>query len=111
VKPFDGLAVRNGVQYLQAHNAWLDVWLQLGIVGLVVFILLVLTTLRRAWFLAVDRPRDGVADDKPYTALTLFPLLVLAAFVAQSAAESRLILEAGFTLLVVISVKTKQAAP
>jgi exopolysaccharide production protein ExoQ len=111
VKPFDGLAVRNGVQYLQAHNAWLDVWLQLGIVGLVVFILLVLTTLRRAWFLAVDRPREGVADDQPYSALTLFPLLVLAAFVAQSAAESRLILEAGFTLLVVISVKTKQAAP
>ncbi|MFF1878061.1 O-antigen ligase family protein [Leifsonia sp. NPDC058230] len=111
VKPFDGLAVRNHVQYLQAHNAWLDVWLQLGIVGLVVFILLVLTTLRRAWFFAVDRPRDGVADDKPFSALTLFPLLVLAAFVAQSAAESRLILEAGFTMLVVISVKTKQAAP
>ncbi|WP_431279773.1 O-antigen ligase family protein [Leifsonia poae] len=111
VKPFDGLAVRNGVQYLQAHNAWLDVWLQLGIVGLVVFILLVLTTLRRAWFFAVDRPRDGIADDRPFTALTLFPLLVLAAFVAQSAAESRLILEAGFTLLVLISVKTKQAAP
>ena len=33
VEPFDGLAVRNGVEYLQAHNAWLDVWLQLGIVG------------------------------------------------------------------------------
>ena len=37
VEPFDGLAVRNGVEYLQAHNAWLDVWMQLGIVGLVAF--------------------------------------------------------------------------
>jgi exopolysaccharide production protein ExoQ len=111
VKPFDGLAVRNGVQYLQAHNAWLDVWLQLGIVGLVVFILLVLSTLKRSWFLAVDRPRLGVADDQPYRAVALLPLLVLAAFVAQSVAESRLLIEAGWLLLVVFSMKTKQTAP
>jgi len=111
VYPFDGLAVRNKVTYLQAHNAWLDVWLQIGIVGLVVFVLLVLTTFRRTWFLAVDKPRAGVIDDRPFTALTLFPLLVLAAFVAQSFAESRLLIEAGFTLLVVFAVKTKQAAP
>ncbi|MFF1571834.1 O-antigen ligase family protein [Leifsonia sp. NPDC058292] len=111
VYPFDGLAVRNKVQYLQAHNAWLDVWLQVGIVGLVVFILLVLTTFRRTWFFAVDRPRHGVSDVAPFTALTLFPLLVLAAFIAQSFAESRLLIEAGFTLLAVFSVKTKQASP
>lgn len=111
VAPFDGLAVRNGVQYLQAHNVWLDVWLQLGIVGLVVFILLVLATLKRSWFLAVDRPRTGVVDDKPYSALTLLPLLVLAAYLAQSVAESRLIIEGGWLLLVVFSLKTKQTAP
>ncbi|MEO7018022.1 MAG: O-antigen ligase family protein [Leifsonia sp.] len=111
VKPFKGLAERSGVEYLQAHDAWLDVWLQLGVVGLVVFILWVLTTLGRTWFFAVDRPRMGVADDQPYTALTLFPLLVLAALVAQSVAESRLLIEGGLTLLVLISLKTKQSAP
>ena len=111
VAPFDGLAVRNGVQYLQAHNVWLDVWLQVGIVGLVVFALLVLSTLKRSWFLGVDRPRTGVVDDKPYTALTLLPLLVLAAYLAQSVAESRLIIEGGWLLLVVFSLKTKQTAP
>lgn len=110
VKPFDGLATRNGVEYLQAHNAWLDVWLQLGIVGLVVFILVVLTTFGRSWFLAVDRPRFTVADDQPYRALALLPLLLLAALIAQSFAESRILIEGGWALLVALSVSTKRTA-
>ncbi|WP_454110742.1 O-antigen ligase family protein [Leifsonia shinshuensis] len=110
VEPFKNLAVRSGVVYLQAHNAWLDVWLQLGIVGLVLFALLVLSTLWRSWFQAVDRPRVAVADDLPYTALALLPLLLLAALLAQSLAESRILIEGGWTLLVLISLKTKQSA-
>ena len=110
VKPFDGLATRNGVEYLQAHNAWLDVWLQLGIVGLVVFILLVLTTFGRAWFLAVDRPRSTIVDDQPYRAVALLPLLLLGALIAQSFAESRILIEGGWALLVALSVATKRAA-
>lgn len=110
-EPFKHMAVRKGVTYLQAHDAWLDVWLQVGIVGLVIFALLVATTLVRAWFLAVDRPRVGLDDNQPFTALALLPLLVLAALLAQSAAESRLLVEAGWTLLVVFSVKTKLARP
>jgi O-antigen ligase len=111
VEPFKTLAIRKGVTYLQAHNAWLDVWLQLGIVGLVIFILLVATTLARSWFFAVDRPRVAVADTLPYTAVTLLPLLLIAALIAQSAAESRMLVEAGWMVLVVVSVKTKRAAP
>lgn len=111
VSLFHDLAERNGVVYLQAHNAWLDVWLQLGVVGLVLFALLVVSTLWRSWFAAVDRPRVDVADRLPYTAYALLPLLLLAALLAQSLAESRILLEAGWTLLVVIAVKTKQAAP
>jgi exopolysaccharide production protein ExoQ len=111
VSPFHDLAERNGVVYLQAHNAWLDVWMQLGIIGLVVFALLIVSTLWRSWFTAVDRPRVDVADRLPYTATALLPLLLLAALLAQSLAESRILIEAGWTLLVVLSVKTKQAAP
>ncbi|WP_426623258.1 O-antigen ligase family protein [Leifsonia sp. McL0607] len=111
VEPFKNLAERGGVVYLQAHNAWLDVWLQLGIVGLVIFALLVVSTLWRSWFQAVDRPRFAVADAVPYTALTLLPLLLLAALLAQSLAESRILIEGGWTLLVLIAVKTKQSAP
>lgn len=111
VKPFDGLATRNGVEYLQAHNAWLDVWLQLGIVGLVLFALLVLTTFGRSWFLAVDRLRITVADDQPYRAIALLPLLLMAALIAQSFAESRILIEGGWALLVALAVATKQTAP
>jgi O-antigen ligase len=107
VKPFKDLAIRNKVEYLQAHNAWLDVWFQLGIVGLIIFILLVFSTLRRSWFLAVDRPRTGLDDNQPFTALTLLPLLLMAALLAQSLAESRMLVEGGWTLLVALAIKTK----
>ena len=56
VAPFDHLVTRAGVLQLHAHNAWLDVWLQLGIAGLLVFGFFVLVTSLRAWFVAVDRP-------------------------------------------------------
>ena len=115
VEPFKGLAIRNKVEYLQAHNAYLDVWLQLGILGLVIFALLVLTVFGRAWFKAVDRaPFDEqgvVRADVPYTAITLLPLLFMAALIAQSFTESRLLIEAGFALLAMFSIKTKLERP
>lgn len=110
-KPFDGLAVLHGVEYLQAHNAWLDVWLQLGIVGVVVFACLAITTLGRAWFMAVDRPVTDASTRHPFTALTLLPLLVFSAQLVQSLAESRLLIESGWALLVVWSVTTKASRP
>ncbi|GAB3612417.1 O-antigen ligase family protein [Humibacter ginsengisoli] len=115
VEPFKGLAIRNKVEYLQAHNAYLDVWLQLGILGLVIFALLVLTVFGRSWFKAVDRaPFDEqgvVRADVPYTAITLLPLLFMAALIAQSFTESRLLIEAGFALLAMFSIKTKLERP
>jgi exopolysaccharide production protein ExoQ len=144
VEPFDNLAVRKGVEYLQAHNAWLDVWLQLGIAGLIAFGALVVATLWRSWFLAVDRPFIGPAVvDSPstpagprslpsdavtlktlptttagvregaYPATALLPLLLSTALLAQGLAESRLLIEYGWVLLVVLAVMTKrqQSAP
>jgi len=108
VEPFDGLAVRKGVQYLQAHNAWLDVWLQLGILGLIVFGALAVSTLWRSWFLAVDRPRLGIIDTAPFSVAALLPLLLLVALLAQSLAESRILVESGWVFLIVLAVKTKR---
>ncbi|HWU59725.1 MAG TPA: O-antigen ligase family protein, partial [Microbacteriaceae bacterium] len=96
---------------LQAHNAYLDVWMQIGIVGLIIFIILVASTLGRSWFAAVDRPRVGVVDNQPFTATTLLPLLLVAALIAQSAAESRILVEGGWAILVFISIKTKADRP
>lgn len=108
VEPFDGLIIRRGVEQLHAHNAWLDVWLQLGIVGVVLFASLVISTLWRSWFAAVDRPRFDLRDDRPYTALSLLPLLLMVVLVVQSLAESRILIESGWVLLVALSLKTKQ---
>jgi len=110
-KPFLGLEVRGGVTYLQAHNAWLDLWLQLGLVGAIVFALLALTTLGRSWFLAVDRPMTDAATRHPHTAIALLPLLVLSAQLIQSLAESRILLESGFAMLVMWAVLTKKQRP
>jgi O-antigen ligase len=106
VAPFDNLAFRNGVRQLQAHNAWLDVWLQLGVVGLVVFAALVFSTLARSWSFAVDRPQLSRSAGKS-TAESLLPLLLLAALLIQSIAESRLLVEFGMFFLILIAVKTK----
>jgi O-antigen ligase len=110
-KPFDGLAIRNGVEYLQAHNAWIDIWLQLGIVGVVVLALLAITTLGRAWFLAVDRPMTDATTSHAYSAIALLPLLVFTAQLVQSIAESRMLIESGFAMLVLWSVTTKAQRP
>ena len=53
VKPYDGLVVIKNVPYYQAHNAFLDVWLQLGILGLGLFIGLIGYTFVPLWRLAV----------------------------------------------------------
>lgn len=109
VDPFDHLVFRNGVLQLHAHNAWLDVWLQLGVLGLIVFGALVLSTAVRAWFVAVDRQGLGAQDAGRYSALSLLPLLILVLLVVQSLAESRILVEYALTLLLVIAVKTKRS--
>jgi exopolysaccharide production protein ExoQ len=105
--PFDEPVVRNGVEQLQAHNAWIDVWMQLGIVGVVLFAAVVVSVLWRSWFLAIDRPRVGLVDDRPYSVTAILPLLVSVVLVVQSLMESRILVESGWVLLVAFAVATK----
>jgi len=111
--PFDDLAFRNGVRQLQAHNTWIDVWFQLGVIGLIVFVAFALTALLRSWSLAVDRPQSAPGQSLAYTSTALLPVLILTALLVQSLTESRLLDEYGLALLVLIAVKTKlpDAAP
>lgn len=106
-KPFDTLAFEGGVRQLHAHNAWLDVWFQLGVVGLVVFGALVLSTTFRAWSFALDRPLLEPGTTPPFSPLALLPLLLMVALLVQSVAESRLLIEYGLVVLVIIAIKTK----
>ncbi|WP_439565163.1 O-antigen ligase family protein [Microcella sp.] len=104
VEPFDDLVVINGVTYLQAHNAWLDVLMQLGWVGLVVFTILIVTTGARVRSWSVDAP---LGDAAPTAALRLLPALLLTVLVVHSLAESRLLIEGGLVLLVYLAVASR----
>ncbi len=106
VAPFDTLVTRNGVLQLHAHNAWIDVWFQLGVIGLLVFGALVLSVVARSWALAVDRPQTGPSTIGSFTTASALPTLVLAALLVQSLAESRLLVEFGMLFLVIAAVKT-----
>lgn len=101
------LAPRNGVTYLQAHDAYLDAWMQTGIVGLVLFVVYVLTTLLRSWA-GATRVRFG-PDLRPrgFDAVSLFPLLVVVALLVQSVAESRLLYQGNWLLFALIAVKSR----
>lgn len=107
-EPFNNLVFRGGVRQLQAHNTWLDVAFQVGLVGLVIFIALVGAALIKAWQLAADRPQSSPGVTQKFSALTLLPLLILVALLVQSLAESRLITEYGLALLLLIAIKTKR---
>ena len=65
-------------------------------------------TLWRSWFLAVDRPRDAAGGPLPHSAAALVPLLLLVALIGQSLAESRLLIESGWLLLIAIAWSTKR---
>lgn len=107
VEPYKSLDVQGGIQVMSAHNAWLDVWLQLGIVGLVIFIALVALTLWRVWFRAVDQPRRGFGPPLPYATSALWPFLLMVALVVQSLAESRILIESGWLLLIILAAKSR----
>jgi exopolysaccharide production protein ExoQ len=58
--------------------------------------LFVLTTLLRTWVYALDGPRTDA----------LVPMALLVAVLVQGLAESRLLVEIGWTLLVIVSIRT-----
>jgi exopolysaccharide production protein ExoQ len=93
VSPYNDLVVRGGVEYLQAHNAYFDIELQVGVLGLAAFAVLVGSTVLRALRLAVLA-----------APLTTLPLLLLTALLAQAMAESRLLIEGNWALLAALSV-------
>ena len=107
VEPFKSLIVIDGTVYLQAHNAWIDIFLQLGVVGLFVVGCLIAATAIRSWWMAVDLPSPIVGVPTPYQAISLLPLLLLVALVIQSLTESRLLIEGNFVLLVLLATKVK----
>jgi O-antigen ligase len=106
---FDGWIIDHGQTVMQAHNMWLDVYLQLGLIGVFLMGMAYLAFLWRSWFFAVDRPRWDLRDDRPYSPLTLLPTLVGAVLLVQGFAESSPLLLWGWLFLVMLAFKIKQS--
>ncbi|HET6299923.1 O-antigen ligase family protein [Microbacterium sp.] len=106
---FDGWIIDHGQTVMQAHNMWLDVYLQLGIVGVVLIAITFFAFIWRSWFFAVDRPRWDLRADRPYSPLSLLPTLVGAILLVQGLAESTPLLLWGWLFLVMLGAKIKQA--
>jgi len=105
---FDRWIVDHGQTVMQAHNMWVDLFMQLGIVGIVLMAGVYLAYIWRAWFFAVDRPRWDLVADRPYSALTLLPSLVGALLLVQGLAESGPLILWGWMFVVMFSLKLKQ---
>lgn len=95
VEPFSGLVVINGIEYFQAHNTYLDIWLQLGLVGLVLFLVLFTRAFVKTWRLGVHHSN----------ALYLWPILILVAQLIRGITESRLLIQSAMLMLVIFTVK------
>ncbi len=97
----------HGITVFHAHNMWLDVLMQLGVLGVVLIALAYLSLLWRSWFFAIDRPRWDLTADRPYSSLTLLPSLITIVLLVQGLTESTPIMLWGWMLLVVLSFKIK----
>ena len=83
------------VRPTHAHNAFLDVWLQLGLIGLVLLLGMVVLLFGSAWRLV---ERAGKGD----TYIPLGWVLLTVALALQALTESRLLVEGGWYLLVAL---------
>lgn len=106
---FDGWIIDHGQTVQQAHNMWLDVFLQLGAIGLALIIGIYISFVWRSWFFAIDRPRWDLRADRPYSPLTLLPTLVATLLLVQGLSESGPLLLWGWMLVVALGTKVTQA--
>jgi exopolysaccharide production protein ExoQ len=98
VSPYGWLDFVTRTEHSSALNAFLDVYFQVGLVGFLSFLALVTLAFIRSWLLASNK-RPVVYVWSP---------LVLVALLVTSAAESTVLVEFGWLLLLICSVKAAQ---
>jgi len=82
--------------------------MQIGIIGVVLLALALLSLLWRAWFFAVDRPRFDLVATRPYSAVAVLPTLLATVLLVQGLMESRPLMEWGWMFIVMLVCKLKQ---
>ncbi len=98
VTPYGWLEFTTGRAHLTGLNAYLDVYFQVGLVGFLAFLALIVLAFARSWLLASHK-RSLVYVWAP---------LVLVTLLVTSAAESTILFEFGWLVLVICSVKAAQ---
>ena len=96
--PFTAIQANTGAEHANGLNAYLDVYLQVGLIGVILFVALIALAFGRSWLLASNK-RSVVYVWAP---LVLVSLLVTSVF------ESSILVESGWLLLVVCAVKASQ---
>jgi O-antigen ligase len=98
ISPYGWLDFVTKSEHTSALNAFLDVYFQVGLVGFLAFVTLVILAFVRSWLLASNK-RPVVYVWSP---------LVLVVLLVTSAAESTVLVEYGWVLLLICSVKAAQ---
>ncbi len=96
--PYSLINVLTGAPHANGLNAFLDVWLQVGLVGFLLFLLLLGLAMGRSWLLGSNKR----------SVIYAWPPLILIALLCTSMAESTILTESGWMLLVICTVKASQ---
>lgn len=98
ISPFSLIRDLHGASPASGLNAYVDVWFQLGLIGLFAFVVLVGLAFIRSWLLA-SRHRSFVYA---------WPALVLIVLLVSGLAESSLLIDFGWFTFVVCTVKASR---
>lgn len=90
VYPFSSVRSSSGVHPESALNAYADIWLQLGLAGIIVLLAALSLAFVRAWIVATDRR----------STVYVWPALTLVLLATVSMTESYLLFEGGLLLFV-----------
>jgi len=96
--PFTAMQEATGVFHADGLNAYLDVYLQVAIIGVILFVALIALAFGRSWLLASNKRSVVYA----------WPPLVLVSLLVTSVFESSILVESGWLLLVICAIKASQ---
>jgi len=96
--PYGWLDFTTGRSHASGLNAFLDVYFQVGLIGFLAFAVLLALAFVRSWLLASNKR----------SLVYVWPALILVVLLVSSSAESTILLEFGWLLLCICTVKAAQ---
>lgn len=101
----DWIVMPRGLHIIQAHSVWVDVWFQLGMVGVVLLASMYALFVWRTWVFAVRHHRGQRSEDRVTATVSLLPVAVGVIVIIQGVTESSPLLLWGWMLTVLFLAK------